>query len=589
MPETVQHLLGQVVDGRFELRKLLGVSQNSAVFLTSTGDHDAAIKVIPDDPASSDAQLERWRAAASLSHPGLMGIFDFGRWVIDGSPCLYIVTELADEDLGQLLPHRSLTPDEARGMLAPVLQALDFLQEKGLVHGGLKPSNIHAIGDNVKLSADRILPAGESATAWPLAAPFAAPESVLFPAADLWALGVSLCQTLTQKLPERDRSGKWTVPELYPPFSKIVRAALVDDVTLRISLDSVRALLDPAFVPRRRPEAPARTAIAEGHDPSSPEALMEAVQPATVSQASAAAASGASSRTASAAVTGSASVAARPMPQIDPLSVPLSPVEPPNKAATKYAAPSRAPIPVSSLPQVSASVGGPRRVLPSMPVAERSNKLALVAGAAAIVLAILFVPRFLLRSTKAPAPPAQNVATSETARASAPPVVKTSPAAIPAAPGNTNPAPAKAEPANGKIGNAAGKSKPETASAVLATETSPAKPSAPGTVLPAAAADNPWAPIVVRKILPEVSEKARSTISGTVRINVQVQLNPDGTVSAAELSPPVVSQFFADLALKAARQWQFGAPASANTSAGPPTSAVIRFEFTQTGTAAYVL
>src|SRR5215470_8806131 len=200
MAQTTQHLLGQLADGRFPLRKLLGVSQNSAVFLTYTRpEHpsdpalDAAIKLIPEDASTSDIQLARWRAAAALSHPGLLRILHCGRCVIDGASCLYIVTELADEDLGQLLPTRALTPDETRGMLAAVLPTLDFLHESGFVHGELKPSNIHAIGDNVKLSADRILPAGESASSWPVAAPFAAPESRLFPASDIWSLGVCLC------------------------------------------------------------------------------------------------------------------------------------------------------------------------------------------------------------------------------------------------------------------------------------------------------------------------------------------------------------------------------------------------------------
>jgi TonB family protein len=72
-----------------------------------------------------------------------------------------------------------------------------------------------------------------------------------------------------------------------------------------------------------------------------------------------------------------------------------------------------------------------------------------------------------------------------------------------------------------------------------------------------------------------------------VRINVRVQLNPDGTVSSAELANPAGSQFFADLALKAAQQWQFGPPASDDT-APVPSSAVIRFDFTQITTSAYL-
>jgi TonB family protein len=81
-----------------------------------------------------------------------------------------------------------------------------------------------------------------------------------------------------------------------------------------------------------------------------------------------------------------------------------------------------------------------------------------------------------------------------------------------------------------------------------------------------------------------------------VRINVRVQLSPDGTVSSAELVNPAVSQFFADLALKAARQWQFARPnsasadsASSSGEANSPTSATIRFDFTQISTAATAL
>jgi len=74
-----------------------------------------------------------------------------------------------------------------------------------------------------------------------------------------------------------------------------------------------------------------------------------------------------------------------------------------------------------------------------------------------------------------------------------------------------------------------------------------------------------------------------------VRINVRVQLNPDGTVSTAELANPASSQFFADLALKAARQWQFAQPASSSAGGSSmPGSAVIRFDFTQTATSASV-
>jgi TonB family protein len=582
MAATAQHLLGQLADGRFPLRKLLGVSQNSAVFLTTvdagpSGDAptDAAIKLIPEDPFNSDLQRERWRAASALSHPGLLRILHFGRCVIDGSPCLYTVSELADEDLGQLLPRRSLTPDETRGMLAAVLPALDFLHENGLVHAGLKPSNIHAIGDNVKLSADRIVSAGESSSAWPLAAPFAAPEPVLVPASDLWALGISLCETLTRNLPVRESSARFALPDLPAPFGEIVRSALVDDATLRITLDEVRALLDPAFVARLK-ASPAATRPADDQrnapatsspyvrppeSPDSPESILAAVE------------------TAPAARSGPVlSEQRQPLPEIDPLAVPLSPVTPPA---------ARTRIPVSSLPQVNATIGGPRRVSNPPESSTRSNKLFLVSIAASVVLLGLFLPRYFLRSRSASSPDSANSSATSSAPeiSSAPatkiPATSSGPASISVPP---NSAGSISTPAtNTHSRTTAGTSSPTSGAANPASRTSSSKNPPPSRVAPPPTTSaSPLMPSVVHKVLPEVSAKARSTIRGTVRINVRVHLNPDGTVSTAELANPAPSEFFANLALKAARQWHFAPSASGADS-------TVRFDFTQTSTSASVM
>ena len=600
MPETAQRLLGQLVDGRFSLRKLLGVSPNSAVFLTSVeparaGDlsPDAAIKLIPENPANSDLQLERWSAAAALSHPGLLRIFHFGRCNIDGSPCLYIVTELADEDLGQLLPTRARTADETRGMLAPVLAALDFLHESGFVHAGLKPSNVHAIGDNVKLSADRLVSAGESSSSWPLTAPYAAPESVLFPVSDMWSLGVSLCETLTRRLPERESSGQFALPDLPAPFSEIVRAALVEDATLRITLDQTRSLLDPSFVPKRKaaPDAIPATASLEVPLPVGVAAAQPAVAQVARSQAAAA--------------TSSAGGAQRqPLPQIDPLAVPLSPVSP-----NTTPQPARTRIPVSSLPQVNATIAGPRRI-PMPPKSSGSNTWVLVGAAAAVLLAILFVPRYFLHSTKTATPSsvAAGSASASPENRAAPKTPPPSSATSSTSAGTNAPAPAKTVAAapiskltspektaasgmqsveHDTSANVAAPVLGSASESLSGTHSAAKSPVSVPASQPASSKMNPLAPTILRKVLPVVSERARATINGTVRVNVRVQLNPDGTVSSAELANPAGSQFFADLALKAAQQWQFGPPTSDDT-APVPSSAVIRFDFTQITTSAYL-
>jgi len=614
MSATTQHLLGQLADGRFPLRKLLGVSQNSAVFLTSEpvqpGDPapDVAIKLIPEDPSTSDLQLEHWRAAAALSHPGLLRIHHFGRCTIDGSPCLYIVTDRADEDLGQLLPRRALTPDETSGMLAAVLPTLDFLHESGFVHAGIKPSNIHATGDNVKLSADRIVPAGESASAWPLAAPFAAPESVLFPSSDTWSLGISICETLSKILPQQRPSGRFVLPELPAPYAEIVRSALVEEATLRITLDQVRSLLDPSYVAKRKPAPAVDESAASQADPAmespyirppeapnSPESLIAAVDSSSAASPS----------------THSRAAQRQPLPEIDPLAVPLSPVSP-NASRSVTPQPSRAPIPVTSLPQVNATIGSARRVISPNPQ-PRSNKLFLVSAAAAVLLAIIFVPRLILRSSKSSTPNfANSSATSATTKdSSAPAKTNPSPSSSSASAANSKTNSAPASPNNSPELNSASTNshinrnspspKSESpSSSVSSRNTTASPPAAPppsaALVTHAPANVNPASPSIIRKVLPQVSEKSRSTIHGTVRINVRVQLNPDGTVSSAELAAPAPSQFFADLALKAAQQWQFGAPSSRPPSSAAsgasastlPSSTVIRFDFTPTSTAAYL-
>jgi TonB family protein len=567
MPETAQHLLGQLVDGRFPLRRLLGVSPNSAVFLTDLPNQrpsepapEAAIKLIPEDPETSEQQLARWKSAAALTHPGLLRILHFGRCAMDGSPCLFVVTELASENLGELLPQRALTPEEASGMMAPVLATLDFLHEKGLVHGGVKPSNILAIRDTIKLSPDRILPAGESSTSWPIAATYAPPESLLFPASDVWSLGITLYETLTQYLPNHDSSGHYVLPQLPSPFAEIIRGALVQDPTERISLDDLRAALDPRYVPKSKPVV----------SPTS-EALVDAVTALVVPEPAAAAAkpslAAAAQASAGTATVRTTPAAPMPLPTVDPMAVPRSPVSP---METRAKAPSH--VPVSSLPNVNVTIAAPRRV-PEARTSSGSLKYFLVGAAGTLVLAALIVPRMLKNSADS-AGPSKNPATSSPATKSGAKTAPTSTAkAAPpkeeAAPSASKTAPAAKPPAAAPL--------PKTVPAAEnATPVAPRASSSRSTASSVSGATQ-----VVHQVVPDVSQKARSTIHGTVRINVRVRLNPDGSVSSAALDSGASSQFFASLALKAARDWRF-AP-SGNTSA------LLRFDFTNSGSAAYVV
>jgi TonB family protein len=246
---------GQVVGGKFPLRQWLGGSEHSAVFLTERPGQpsaNAAIKLIAADGAVADRQLSRWRTAAQLSHPHLMRIYEAGRCRVDGTPLLYVVMEYAEEDLSQILPQRPLASSEVTDLLPPVLDALSYLHGQGFVHGRIKPSNVLAIGDQLKLSADQAVPATESNSERRRRDVYDAPETaagIVAPAGDVWSVGMTLVAALTQNVSlAEERSANdpdlpGTVPE---PFRGIARECLHLDPKRRCSMAEIRARLQPA-------------------------------------------------------------------------------------------------------------------------------------------------------------------------------------------------------------------------------------------------------------------------------------------------------------------------------------------------------
>ena len=147
----------RIVNGVYPLRRFLGQSDHSVVFLTDYKGQNiirAAIKILPADPALTEAQLAHWRTAAALSHPHLMRLLDAGRCQLGGHDFWFVVMDYAEQNLGQLLPSRALTPLEVSDLLPGTLDALAYLHGQNLVQGGLKPSNFLVVHDQLKLASD---------------------------------------------------------------------------------------------------------------------------------------------------------------------------------------------------------------------------------------------------------------------------------------------------------------------------------------------------------------------------------------------------------------------------------------------------
>jgi TonB family protein len=276
MSEAWSQWQGQVIDGKFPLKQHLGGSGQSAVFLAQLFSRNGeaktvAMRLIADSP-NAELQLSRWRMAQDVSHPNLLRILDTGRCRLGVIDLIYAVMEYGEENLAQIVTERPLTAEEAHALLGPALDALTYLHSRGLVHAHLKPASIMAIGDELKLSSDGICPAdvpvsfelngvGVQSSVQPgddaaksgqanAVNVYNAPEiagGIWSAAADVWSLGATLAEVLTQHPPSTDslnHEADPLLPENLPvQFVEIVRGCLRRDLQLRWTIPAIQKRL----------------------------------------------------------------------------------------------------------------------------------------------------------------------------------------------------------------------------------------------------------------------------------------------------------------------------------------------------------
>jgi len=447
---------GQTVNGTFPLRQYIGGSEHSAVFLTERRGREpqrAAIKLVLADPATAGVQLSRWEATAKLSHPHLLRLFETGSCQLDKQVLLYVVMEYAEDNLAQILPHRALAPEEVRDLLEPALDALTFIHGKSLVHGRLKPSNVMAAQDQLKISSDSLFRSGDPAGRFGPSSAYDAPEVAsgnILPASDTWSLGMTLMEALTQRLPAVEGMTE-PLPETVPaPFMGIAHCCLRRDPQRRCTVSDIATRLQSSI---------------------------------STSQ-------------------------------------------------------------LASTVRIPAASAKWRYLLP----------LAIVALAAA---ALLIGPKLLnprpdvqpASKVSSPAPPLSDAR-------SAPPKQEATPAAV------------ESKPSAIKQ-----RSEHQVAKPVPAAPP-PAVASAP----PAGGSDHGS---VLQQVEPVVSNSARNTISGTLRVRVKVEVDAEGNVERATFVTEGPSKYFARQAMEAAQKWKF-APAQVGGQAAP-SAWVLHFGFRRSG------
>src|SRR5436190_3927588 len=235
----------RVYNGRYELVRHVARGGMAEVYLAHDRllDRPVALKVLFPELSVDRSFVERFRreaqAAANLSHPNIVSVYDWG----EEENTYFIVMEYVDgRPLSSVLKTEgTLLPDRAAGICAEVAGALEFAHRNGVIHRDVKPGNVLITGDGTVKVADfgiaRAANAEESLTqtgAVMGTATYFSPEqaqgTTVDARSDIYSLGVVLYELVTGR----------------PPFS--------GDNPVTIAYKHVRE--DPAAPRARNPSVP---------------------------------------------------------------------------------------------------------------------------------------------------------------------------------------------------------------------------------------------------------------------------------------------------------------------------------------------
>ncbi|MBI1852381.1 MAG: sigma 54-interacting transcriptional regulator [Planctomycetes bacterium] len=222
-----------IVNGRYRVARELGHGSYAKVYLASDKERPGAhvaLKILDlpadtaaprtadtrdDDARTASRDIKKeFRLLTRLRHPNLEEVYDFG--VDRDTGHLFFTAEFI-EGSDFVTAIRTATPDEFVRFVVQILEALEFIHGRDVVHGDLKPENVlvcaatddGSVARQVKLldfglaGARRRLASGDGGARGTLG--YAAPEAVMGrevdARSDLYALGILLFQSITGALP----------------------------------------------------------------------------------------------------------------------------------------------------------------------------------------------------------------------------------------------------------------------------------------------------------------------------------------------------------------------------------------------------
>jgi serine/threonine protein kinase len=217
-------MIGKILGGRYEIIEQIGGGGMALVYKAKCQllDRFVAIKVLKDEFVNDEEFVRKFRresqAAASLSHPNIVNIYDVGVETDGNNQIYYIVMEyIKGKTLKELIKEKGkLSIENALDYSYQIAEALQHAHKNHLVHRDIKPHNIMITDDNrVKVTDFGIARAATSSTVTTTSnvlgsvhyfSPEQARGGYTDEKSDIYSLGIVMYEMVTGKLPYQGES-----------------------------------------------------------------------------------------------------------------------------------------------------------------------------------------------------------------------------------------------------------------------------------------------------------------------------------------------------------------------------------------------
>ncbi len=211
----MENYCGKRLDGRYEIREIIGVGGMAVVYKAydNIDDRIVAVKILKEEYLANEEFRRRFKneskAIAVLSHPNIVKVFD----VSFGDRLQYIVMEYVEGiTLKEYIEQQKVINwKEAVHFVSQILLALQHAHDKGIVHRDIKPQNIMLLQDGtIKVTDFGIARFSRSETrtmteeaigSVHYISPEQARGEITDDKADIYSIGVVMYEMLTGQLP----------------------------------------------------------------------------------------------------------------------------------------------------------------------------------------------------------------------------------------------------------------------------------------------------------------------------------------------------------------------------------------------------